>query len=52
MLEKYIEDENKKIVETIIQEELNHILRITRYQQGAWWQEDRKPGSQEDKKVK
>ncbi|UCH92422.1 MAG: ferritin family protein [Candidatus Aminicenantes bacterium] len=34
MLEKYVEGENKKNVETIIQEELNHILRITRYRHG------------------
>jgi rubrerythrin len=34
MLKKYIEAENQKIVETIIQEELNHILMITRYQRG------------------
>jgi len=32
LLKRYIEEQNKHIVDTIIQEELNHILKINRYQ--------------------
>jgi rubrerythrin len=34
MLKKYIEPENKPMVETIIQEELSHIVKINNYRQG------------------
>ena len=34
MVKKYIEDQNKNHVETIIQEEISHILKITQYMQG------------------
>jgi rubrerythrin len=34
MVKKYIEDQNKGHVETIIQEEISHILKITQYMHG------------------
>jgi rubrerythrin len=34
MVKKYIDDQNKSHVETIIQEEISHILKITQYMHG------------------
>lgn len=41
MLKRYIEEENIHIVEAVIQEELNHILRINQYRKGEQGQENR-----------
>jgi len=34
MLKKYVDDKNKPLVESIIQEEVAHIFKITQYRQG------------------